>query len=78
MYEKDFIIKRSLKYGGDIYFKSPEELVSAYQKGSIHPLDLKNAVSDGISSLLAPVREYFQKVPEANYALEGIITNQVC
>jgi tyrosyl-tRNA synthetase len=78
MYEKDFTIKRSPKYGGDICFVSPEELLSAYQKGSIHPLDLKNAVSDGISSLLAPVREYFQKVPEANYALEGIITNPGC
>jgi len=72
MYEKGFTIKRSPKYGGDVAFTSPSELLSAYQQGSIHPLDLKNAVFDGISSLLAPVREYFQKVPEANNLLESL------
>jgi tyrosyl-tRNA synthetase len=78
MYEEGFKIKRSQKYGGDVYLASPEELLNAYQKGYIHPLDLKNAVSDGISSLLAPVREYFQKVPEANNALKEIKTNSKC
>ncbi|MBM5804748.1 MAG: tyrosine--tRNA ligase [Candidatus Verstraetearchaeota archaeon] len=75
MYEKGFTIKRSPKYGGDVAFTSPSELLSAYQQGSIHPLDLKNAVFDGISSLLAPVRKYFQKVPEANNLLESLETS---
>lgn len=78
MYEKDFTIKRSPKYGGDVNFASPAELLSAYQQGSVHPLDLKNAVSDGISSLLAPVREYFKKVPEANNALESLRAHPKC
>jgi tyrosyl-tRNA synthetase len=36
-----------------------------YSQGKIHPLDLKNAVSEELSRLLAPVRDYFSKNKEA-------------
>jgi tyrosyl-tRNA synthetase len=69
MYKNDLAIKRPAKYGGDVNFVSSQELISAYQQGSIHPLDLKIAVSDGVAAMLAPVREYFARESEANKIL---------
>ena len=33
-------------------------------------MDLKNAVTNGLVSTLAPVRDYFKRVPEAAEAME--------
>jgi tyrosyl-tRNA synthetase len=57
-------IERPSKYGGDVTFYSFEELASAYEKGELHPLDLKNGVSDAVIKLLEPVAKYFEKKPE--------------
>jgi tyrosyl-tRNA synthetase len=57
-------IKRPSKYGGDVTFYSFEELAETYAKGELHPLDLKNGVSEAVIKLLEPVAEYFEKKPE--------------
>lgn len=57
-------IKRASKYGGDISFESFKELAKIYEKGELHPLDLKKGVSDAVVQLLEPVREYFKRKPE--------------
>lgn len=57
-------IERPSKYGGDVTFYSFEELAGAYEKGELHPLDLKNGVSDAVIKLLEPVAKYFEKKPE--------------
>jgi len=57
-------IERSSKYGGDVTFHSFEELAGAYEKGELHPLDLKNGVSTAVIKLLEPVAKYFEKKPE--------------
>lgn len=62
---EEFTIKRDAKYGGDLVVESAQELVTIYSQGKIHPLDLKNAVSDELSKMLAPVREYFSRNREA-------------
>jgi tyrosyl-tRNA synthetase len=65
-------IKRPEKFGGDVSFPTASELIDAYGEGKIHPLDLKTAVSDGIVTLTAPVRDYFSRVSDAKEALESL------
>jgi tyrosyl-tRNA synthetase len=57
-------VERLSKYGGDVTFHSFEELSEAFRKGELHPLDLKNGVSEAVVKLLAPVAEYFERKPE--------------
>ena len=56
-------IRRPAKYGGDITVDSYEELERLYESGSIHPLDLKNAVGEAVAGILEPVRKYFERHP---------------
>lgn len=56
-----FQIERPIKFGGDIEFESYEELEEAYLNKKIHPLDLKNGVSEKIIEILQPARDHFKK-----------------
>ena len=58
------IIPRPQKYGGDITFNDYKTLEDEYVKGSIHPLDLKNAVAEELAKVLEPVREHFKRSPK--------------
>jgi len=51
-------IKRPDKFGGDRTFESYEEIEQVYASGDLHPADLKEATSEGLIQVLAPVREY--------------------
>jgi len=63
--EKDGLeIPRPAKYGGPETFESFEKIESAYIKGNLHPLDLKNGVTESLVEILKPVREHFRKHPE--------------
>ena len=57
---KAFLINRPNKFGGNLEFKSYEELEKAYING-LHPLDLKNAAASYINQILEPVQNYFNK-----------------
>ncbi len=57
-------IPRPQKYGGDVTFNNYNTLEIEYVKGSIHPLDLKNAVAEELASVLEPVREHFRRNPQ--------------
>jgi tyrosyl-tRNA synthetase len=61
---REIKIPRPQKYGGEIVFNSYEDLEKHYLEGSIHPLDLKKAVSWELSEILKPVREHFRKDPK--------------
>jgi tyrosyl-tRNA synthetase len=50
-------IKRDKKFGGDVDFKSYEELEKAYAAGKLHPLDLKNSVSEYLEKIISPIRK---------------------
>jgi len=57
--KKDKIeIKRPEKFGGNIEFANYGELEKAFLEKKVHPLDLKNAVSDSLIDILKPVREF--------------------
>ena len=60
-----FLIKRPEKFGGDLEFKTYEDLERAFT-GDLHPLDLKNSAAEYINQILDPVHNYFKKNPK-NY-----------
>jgi len=56
-------IDRPERYGGPLEFASYIQLESEYKDGKIHPLDLKNAVAEGLVAVLEPVRDEFERHP---------------
>ncbi len=56
-----FKIERPEKFGGNVEFKSIEELEKAFVAGELHPMDLKNGVTKHLNELLEPVRKHFEK-----------------
>ncbi len=59
-----FKIERDIKYGGDIEFKSYEELEKTYIDGKIHPMDLKKATAKKLNEILDPIRKGLDKKSE--------------
>ncbi len=51
------IIKRPEKFGGNLEINDYETLEKMYAKHEIHPMDLKNTVSDELIRILSPIRE---------------------
>ena len=64
-------IERPEKFGGNITFKY-DELVNAYEKGELHPMDLKNAVARYLNEMIKPIREYFEKNKRAKELYEEV------
>ena len=56
----DFVVKRDNKFGGDLIFKDYKDLEKAFVSKKIHPLDLKNSVSDYLCSIIGPIRNAFK------------------
>ena len=53
---KKFDIKRPEKFGGNVEFKSYEELEEAFVAGRLHPMDLKSASVQYLEEIIAPIR----------------------
>lgn len=51
----DVELKRPERYGGDVCYNSLSSLKLDYEKGLIHPLDLKNGAAVYIEQIIAPV-----------------------
>ncbi len=49
-------IERDLKYGGDVTYETPEQLIEDFKSGSLHPLDLKKAVAKYLNKIIENVR----------------------
>ena len=65
-------IERPKKFGGDLELNSYEELVRVFEKGDLHPMDLKPAVADYINKIVEPVRKHFEKDKKAKELLEKV------
>lgn len=65
-------VERPSRYGGPLEFYSYDELESAYVKGILHPLDLKNAVADAIDKLVDPIRRHFEENSRARTLYESL------
>jgi tyrosyl-tRNA synthetase len=59
--DKGIRIERPEKFGGDLDIPDADELKKVYAEGKLHPMDLKNAVTNELTDLLKPCREYFEK-----------------
>ncbi len=74
---KTLKIERPEKFGGNVEFASYAELETAFIKGKLHPMDLKNAVSEKINEVIAPVRNHFEKNQKARRLKELVESFQV-
>lgn len=61
-------ISRPAKYGGPLEVRDPAELREMYSAGNLHPTDLKAALAEALVEMLAPVRDYFKRNPNAKLA----------
>ncbi len=50
-------VKRPDKFGGNINFKSYEDVEKAFESGKLHAADLKSAVAESIEKIIAPIRK---------------------
>lgn len=61
-----FIVRRKPEFGGDVTYKTYEELEASFAKEELHPGDFKLAVETYINRLLDPIRAEFN-TPEHKY-----------
>lgn len=69
--KESFIVKRYPKWGGDLIYKSYQDLEKDYASKTLHPMDLKAAVVEWLIKTLEPARKYFED-PKRKEALEEI------
>ncbi len=73
----EIVIERPEKFGGRVVLNSFQDLVKIYSDKKLHPQDLKQAVIIYLDKLLQPVRDHFEKDPEAKKLLETVKSYQV-
>jgi len=66
---REFVI--NLKEGPKTY-TSPEDVITGYKSGAIHPSELKPALTDAINAILEPVRKHFETDPKAKELLAKV------
>lgn len=54
-------VERTLAHGGDVTYDAYEAMASDYVAGSLHPLDLKEALAKSLNEAIAPVRNHLTK-----------------
>jgi tyrosyl-tRNA synthetase len=72
-----FVVKRPEKWGGDIVYKTYEEVEKAFADKSLSSVDLKGAVIEYVDRLIQPVRKHFEDNAEAKQVLEQVQSYQV-
>ncbi|XP_046847472.1 tyrosine--tRNA ligase, cytoplasmic-like isoform X2 [Xenia sp. Carnegie-2017] len=73
--ESEFWIRRSEANGGDVSFKTFQQLEESFGRKEVHPQDLKNGVCIVLNKLLDPIRKKFesselQKLKQQAYPVE--------
>ena len=56
-----FEIKRSEKFGGNLTFTDYNDLEKSFSEREVHPLDLKNAISEYLIRIINPIRKQFER-----------------
>jgi tyrosyl-tRNA synthetase len=64
-------IKRPEKFGGDVTYTSYKELENDFAEKKLHPMDLKNSVSERLIQILEPARKHFEQ-PKVKKMLEEL------
>ncbi len=70
-------IERPKKFGGNLSFKTYEELEKTFAEKKVHPMDLKVTLSKLLDQLIEPVRRHFEENAEAKKLLEKVRSFQV-
>jgi len=65
-------VNRTAENGGNVSYHTFEDVKNAYASGALHPGDLKNATSEALIKLLAPVREAFENDEAANAIIASL------
>jgi tyrosyl-tRNA synthetase len=65
-------ISRPEEHGGNKEYTSMEEVKADFASGVLHPGDLKPAVAQAINEILEPVRQHFERNPDAKKLLEQV------
>lgn len=68
--QKAFIINRPEKFGGTLSYRTYMELERDFKEKKVHPLDVKNALTEELIALLAPIeknRAKLEKLHKAAY-----------
>ncbi|MEM3372834.1 MAG: tyrosine--tRNA ligase [Candidatus Anstonellales archaeon] len=61
---RELKIERPQKFGGEITYYNFAELCNDYKEGKLHPMDLKNAITEYLIKILEPSRRYFANKKE--------------
>ena len=64
------------KYGEPSTWEDPQSFADAVSDGTIHPLDAKMAVAQGLCEVLAPVSQHFSDKPELLAAMNRLTGSQ--
>ena len=59
-----FSIARKEEHGGNLHYKTYEELEDSFAQKRLHPKDLKTAIAAAINRLLDPIRKTFEESKE--------------
>ncbi|KAJ4962178.1 hypothetical protein NE237_022117 [Protea cynaroides] len=76
-WQNEFKVERNAANGGDKTFKSFEEIAADYEKGELHPADLKPALSKALNKILQPVRDHFANNATARDLLKKVRSYRV-
>jgi len=68
----NMLIKRLEKFGGDVEYKTYQDLEKDYADGKLYPLDLKNALAEYLNTYLQPVRDHFENDKTAKSLKEEV------
>ncbi len=69
--DSSLTINRKEEFGGNITYKSYEDLEKDFSDKKLHPMDLKSAVAEWLIEKLEPARKYFEE-PTKKEALEEV------
>jgi len=73
----EVLIERPDKFGGNLSFKTYQDLEKTFTEKQVHPMDLKAALSKFLDRLIEPVRRHFEIDKEAKKLLEQVRSFQV-
>lgn len=67
-----FSVDRRPEHGGSVHYAAFDDLARDYASGALHPSDLKPALARALNLILQPVRDHFERNPEARQLLEKV------
>ena len=70
-------IERPEKFGGNISFKTYQDLEKTFAEKKVHPMDLKAVLIKYLDQLIEPVRRHFEENEEARELLKKVRSYQV-